>query len=326
MGLLHKLLKLSHHSHTNKRLPNHASSHGVLLLMVLLLGVFMSLSVQSFASADITEQDQIGLSGVIPALEPTEKAVILMPKDGSQTSTQNITVSGSCQQGTFIQIFRNDVFAGSTVCLGGEFSLIISLVTGNNTLIAKTIDNLKQYGPDSDPVTVTFTPDTSPGAGSGSGAGPQLSIRGEDLYLRSVSQGVSFKLDLAVQNGSQPYAVHVDWGDGSYDTFPVASAGDFTARHVYNQAGLQVIHVTVTDEKGNKAHLQYVVIINGPAPAAAATSQGGNTQPPYVPPTLPIVWPMYLLLLVIVLAFWLGERYELRRLKRTGQLIDRPVF
>jgi hypothetical protein len=119
--------------------------------------------------------------------------------------------------------------------------------------------------------------------------------------------------------------MHIDWGDGSYDTFPVSQAGNFTARHVYNQAGLQAAHITATDSKGNKANLQYMVIINGPAPTAAATTRG-DSQPPYVPPTLPIIWPMYLLLLVIIAAFWLGEKYELHRLKRTGQLAHRPTY
>jgi hypothetical protein len=71
--------------------------------------------------------------------------------------------------------------------------------------------------------------------------------------------------------------------------------------------------VRVTDAQGNSALLQLVTVVNGPAESVGATNGNGRGS---LGGTLIAVWPLYVLAILMVLFFWLGERREAAKLRR----------
>jgi hypothetical protein len=73
----------------------------------------------------------------------------------------------------------------------------------------------------------------------------------------------------------------------------------------------------VSDSAGNAAYLQFVTVINGPADAIGATKGSGLGS---IGGDLLAAWPLVGLACVMTLFFWLGERRELRKLRRRHML------
>jgi hypothetical protein len=148
------MLKLIHHKHSGKLRPHEHTSYlplGALLLVVgLLLGVYTS-----YAASPGPQAGSIGLTGVVPGNPPTAAPTIDTPKDGTHFSTTPVTVSGTCPKNTLVEVFKNNIFAGSIPCTdAGKYSLDIDLLIGANVLFARVYDDLNQAGPDSNKPTV----------------------------------------------------------------------------------------------------------------------------------------------------------------------------
>src|ERR1041385_9148280 len=91
----------------------------------------------------------LGVEGLVNGAPPTQAPTISVPKNGQTFSSIPITVSGLCQSGLLVEIFKNDVFSGSAQCRNGSFSLLVDLFNGQNDLIARVYDALNQASPDS---------------------------------------------------------------------------------------------------------------------------------------------------------------------------------
>ena len=306
---LHKKLKLSPHNHTGRRLPRSATSHGVLLVILLLTGVLV-FSTSHVAVADITEQGQVAVAGFVRGPAPDRAAVITQPANNSTTHVSPIAVSGVCYGFNIIQIYKNGIFAGSTMCTNQKFLLSIDLLIHRNELVAKTVDNMGQYGPDSNPVVVNYIPVMPLTTGS-----RQLLLTTDQSY-QAATAGKSFNLELIATGGKLPYALPIDWGDGTASVVPQDAEGVVKIPHTYQYGGLYKVKTGLTDSAGSKATLDVMVVVNGtPKPAPAFT--GPTEEPPtYVAPSLKLIWPLYLLSIALVAVFWLGERAELYRLKK----------
>src|SRR3954471_12928371 len=104
------------------------------------------------------QSGSVGLQGEIPGSPPTTGATITVPGNGQNFSTTPITVAGICPKGLLVEIFKNNVFGGSTECATGSFSLQVDLFDGRNDLVARVFDSLNQSGPDSATVSVNYNP------------------------------------------------------------------------------------------------------------------------------------------------------------------------
>lgn len=151
-------LKLSAHEHTGHKRPHEHTSYA--LLAVLLFAVGVMLSFFTAHAGDLTwtrplpKAGSIGITGTMPGKPPTTGATIATPTDGQHFSSSPIEFSGTCPADTLVELFRNDIFAGSTVCSeDGKYTATIDLLSGANTFVARVYDALNQAGPDSNKVT-----------------------------------------------------------------------------------------------------------------------------------------------------------------------------
>lgn len=301
-------LRIRHHRHTS-----YAGLIFVLLLIgILLLGV--SYSASAAPPAVNPQSGSVGLTGTVRGPAPSQAATIGSPRNGQHTSSVPITVTGSCPTSTFVLVTKNAVFAGATDCKDdGTYSLQIDLFAGQNLLVARISDALGQFGPDSAAVTIFY--DAAVLATPNS-VGKQLFIQA-DTTVTAVSPGQSLTRFVTLVGGSGPYAVSWDWGDGATSLSSQPSEGTVSGSHTYDRAGNYRVVVKVSDAQGNAAFLQLVTVVNGPITAVGASNSNGKGA---LPGSLLTAWPLYLLAIFMVSFFWLGERRELRLLRKQGKL------
>lgn len=243
----------------------------------------------------------IGLEGTISTAPPKQGATITSPGNGANFTTTPITVNGLCPNGLLVKLFSNNVFVGSVNCANGSYSIQIGLFSGQNELVARVYDALDQAGPDSNTVTVRYT-DTN-----FLQFGTSLSL--SSIYARrGANPGEELQWPIILSGGSGPYAISIDWGDGSPpDLQSQPFPGNITIKHSYKAAGIYKIIIKATDKNGATAYLQLVGVGNGKASASGTNT---NTKSSTVITKI-IWWPMLLLLPLIPAAFWAGRRNEL---------------
>jgi hypothetical protein len=249
------------------------------------------------------QSGSIGLEGTISSAPPTRGATIAVPGNGAIFTAVPITVSGLCPSGLLVKIFDNNIFVGSTVCSGGSYSLQVDLFSGRNDLVARVYDALDQAGPDSNTVTVTFND-------------AQFLQFGTHVSLSSVyaergaPPGTELDWPVLLNGGTGPYAISVDWGDGSpSDLLSVANAGTITLKHVYKIAGIYKVIVKVTDKNGGTAFLQLV------GQATGAIQSNGKGGAAIIENKL-LWWPILAMVPLIFAAFWAGRRHEIYARRR----------
>jgi hypothetical protein len=306
------------HQHFGKLRPHRHTSYAGLFFVLVVAGILLlgsSWGAEAAPPAVNPQSGSVGLSGTVRGPAPSTAAVILTPRSGSRTSSIPITVAGTCPTGTFVSVEKNGAFGGVTACQDdGTFSLLVDLFDGNNRLVAKVSDALGQNGPDSAGVDVFYT-------------APSLSIPGaigKQLFLEASTTVVAgnpaqaISRSATIVGGVGPYAVSWDWGDSADDLVSQAFEGSVSATHSYDRPGTYRVVIRVTDSVGNTAYLQLVTVINGPADAIGTTHGNGLGA---LPGLLLTAWPLYVLVLVMVIFFWLGERREYRKLRRKKLLL-----
>jgi len=210
-----------------------------------------------------------------------------------------------------VLITKNGAFAGATDCqANGTYKLDIDLFDGQNQLVAKVSDALGQYGPDSTAVSVFYAAPSL--AVPGGSVGRQLFMQA-DTTVYAVSPGQNLSRSLTIVGGVGPYAVSWDWGDGTTSLVSHAGEGAIAASHTYARPGNYRVIVRVTDGVGNAAFLQLVTIVNGPVAATGTTNGSGLGS---LPGSLLTAWPLYILALLMVALFWLGERVGIAKARR----------
>lgn len=275
-----------------------------LLLLASCLVVVAVASVQ----AQNPQSGSINISGTVPGNPPTQPAVITSPSNKQQFVTNRITVSGTCPLFTTVLIYRNNVFAGSTPCLAnGTFSLDITLTTGQNDLVARVIDSLNQFGPDSTMVSVYYNKELTPTGQFGSSL-----ILVTDAVYRGSFPGDEIFLDLTIVGGMASYALIINWGDGQEELIALDAQGKNNFSHIYKQPGIYTVSFTATDKNKQTAYLQTVVIVNG-QPATIETSTTSEVSN-LIDKTLPV----YALILLFI-TFFLGGFWSGRKLIKKGK-------
>ena len=313
-------LKIIEHKHSGKlRSQEHTSYVGLALVLLMAFFPLMVYTAGAATPYDGPEARSVGLSGVVPAKPPTTAATISMPTNGQRFAQTPITVKGTCPTGTLVELFKNDIFAGSTTCSDtGGYSIDIDLLIGQNLLIARVYDALNQPGPDSNAVTVFY--DAIPPQ-----AGPltPLDFGGDQLLLitdavfRGSFPGDEMNVPVTILGGAPAYALNIQWGDGENS---VISRNDnllFNAPHVYKKPGTYQLSLQATDVSGRVAFLTVAAIINGQPDTVAATASSNSSDN-----KLLLLWPQYTSTLAILISFWLGERRERSVLSKRGLLLE----
>lgn len=250
----------------------------------------------------------IGVTGTLPSNPPTRGATIATPRTGQNFTSVPVTVSGLCPTDLLVKIFDNNVFMGSVMCVGGSYSIQIDLFSGRNDLVARVYDALDQAGPDSNIVTVTFD-DTQFNPSGG-----QLLILTSDYARRGANPGATLVWPIILSGGTGPYAISIDWGDNKpQDLIVQQFPGVIDLKHVYDTAGIYTITIKATDKNGVTAYLQLIGVANGAITSSAA--DGGDENE--IVTIVKVLWlPALLMVPLIMVAFWLGRRYELAALRK----------
>lgn len=294
------------HRHMRVFLPTLRQAFLLVVLAFLLATGASGLARAAVPPPKNPQSGSVGLEGTISAPAPTRGATITTPGNGATFTSVPITVNGLCPQGLLVKLFANNIFVGSVMCVTGSYSLQTDLFSGQNDLVARVYDALDQAGPDSNIVTVRFND-------------AQYLEFGTHVTLSSVyaklgaDPGEVLSWPIIVSGGTGPYAISVDWGDGSpTDLLSDPFAGTLMLTHVYKSAGVYKITVKATDSKDGEAFLQLVGVGNG----KVTQNSTGNGNSSSVTKIIVLWWPAVAMLPLIFAAFWIGRRHELFTLRK----------
>lgn len=303
-----------HHSHTGRLVHHRETSYALLTFLVLAVGVFLASFTWS-ALAATSGGDQYAVMAVVPGPRPTSPAVITSPSNGQNFAANPVTVEGTCPAKSLVKIFTNGILAGSILCdASGHFRVPIDLVIGRNDLTARPYNALDQEGPESPTVTVTLT--QAPGT---FGFSDELIIQSVNYY-RGTMPGQEIVWPIVLVGGQAPYAVSIDWGDGTSDVVTRLAPGPFTVKHTYQKTGGYLgsfpLIIRAADAAGHTAYLQLTTIVN----ASTAVNDKGGAIATATSSWL-VIWPLWILLLLMILSFWLGERREKKIMLRRMEVL-----
>lgn len=291
------------------------------MAIILMAGVVTALLTRSVALAAATDPvtGQEGIYAVVPAPVPTSAPRITNLAGGSIiTSSDPLSLQGNCPPQTLVKVYKNNVFAGSTFCQSGSFSLKIDLFFGANSLTLTSYNANDVAGPSSTPLPVTLSVPAVNGVRSPASAANQLVIT-SDAYYKGVKVSTPQQWTLTIQGGQAPYAVDIGWGDGTSDLISRGTGGSFTVQHTYQKAGSgnppsYTLTAQATDQTGLKSFLQLSNIVSGNQTGVVSSLHHGYD----LSRAIRLAWQSLLGLLLIILAFWLGERREAFVLRRAA--------
>lgn len=277
-------------------------------LCALCLLCFQTAQVQAATPVENPQSGSIGIEGRIPSSPPTRGATITTPTNGQSFVRTPITVAGLCPKGLLVKVFSNNVFVGAVPCDTGSYSLQIDLFSGQNDLVARVYDAFDQAGPDSNIVKVTFNDSQfNPFKTS------LLSLT-SSYAQRGANPGDVLTWPVILTGGAGPYAISVDWGDGKgTDLKSQQFAGTIDLKHVYDSAGVYRVIVKATDVNGLTAYLQLVAVANGAVISNVPVEDSDQKQQVLTE----VLWlPAAICIPMVIIAFWLGRRYELAALRK----------
>ncbi len=280
---------------------------GVVITLVAASMLFWAAAYVSAQSSANPQTGSVGVTGQIPADPPTVGATISFPTNDQTFTTVPITVNGICPADLLVKVFKNDVFAGSIIChVNGSYELDIDLFSGRNEIIARVFDALEQPGPDSN-IAVIFYDD------SATNNGADKLILTSNFATRGADPGATITWPLALVGGIGPYAISVDWGDGTSEVISLGFRGNFVLRHKYEQPGVYKTIVKASDSQKDTAFLQLVSIGNG---LLQGKLDDGTGSGQVITKNIYVLWPLYIMVFFVITTFWLGRKYEVRRIRK----------
>lgn len=301
------------------------SLHPITILLLLCIGVLMIASTYKALGASSTT-----LSMNITAVPLTEPATITKPLDQDRFQSPDIAVEGTCPDNSYVKIYKNQVFSGVALCISGKFKIMISLSQGANILQAKVFNFSDQEGPESASITVYYdapqpitptSPAPSPPSQPKPSAPTDLFKIITDYKYKVHKNGQPIELDLALAGGTSPYALAVDWNDGKINPIARTDKSPFRVEHTYAEKPRMytyVIKVAASDLNGSSDYIQLMAVVDGNT--SAGPSVAGPTGPGdknnLFGRWLVYLWPAYLIIVLMVLSFYLGEREERHTLLR----------
>ncbi len=349
--------RVSHHRHSGRVLPRRSTSYPLLTMIVLCVGVLIGGWTHIVTAATNPygppQSGSYMVHASVPGPAPTQPASIVSPTTGTHFTDKPIIIRGNCPADSgdgYVSIYRNGFYSGTALCdTNGTYQLSIDLFAGANQLVAKVYNFTDVPGPASAPITVYYdppqpsvipdapTPATStsskskPAAqGFSVNAAPNSSAPlttivpltlSTDFTIHGyyVGQQSIWQLDLG--GGAAPYALAVEWGDGSNSVASRGEAGPVRLTHTYEKPGgyhgNYVVKFTATDAAGSQTYLQLLVIVNSrmPSTVGSTSPNDGGYASGMLHTLRNYIWPSYGVVVLMLASFWLGERREYRILK-----------
>ena len=317
-----KALKLQEHKHTAKIMHHKHTSYRALFLLMMVFGLSLLLIGKSASAADYV------LNARVAAPLPTVAPKITTPAPNSTVSNPNIVISGTCpiiEPAIVVVLYRGDTMLGSAGCSSaGKFLGSFSLIEGNNIITPKLVTITTDAGPVGESVNIAYVKpsDTSPSPTSSStknssvqpSATPtQTAVKPSDLQIVSAApliiyrQNQSIVWKINVDGGQTPYTIMVDWGDGTKETFVVASAGEQALEHTYTKAINTVVRASAKDATGREVYTSVAGVSIGAAQnpeVYGASKQAQNKSLPLVQ-----VWLIFGLTLALLFLMWLRHQH-----------------
>ena len=335
--------KLLHHRHTS-----HLALTCLLAVIGAAIVMFQFAIQQNAQALPPPVSHDVNISALVPGPPPTTGATITLPVDGTELPYEPTTqVGGTCAVDTVVVVSSNNSIVGSSACTAaGTFNLLVQLSPGQNILTAKNYDFMDQAGPDTPSVTITLTvPVTETPSEPGEESvllvqptqpelpnnpymapsintqpllcdeydPPEVTIGGAPRVSvvcipRSVQQNVGYTLGVLVWGGTPPYALDIDWGDGSteHGLVSLASAGYVKIPFRYASAGNFAISIKLKDKSGAAAYVQAAVMVSGESKSFIAGINEAITRIQWFETPVPV----YLLAVALTLGFWGGDLFD----------------
>lgn len=298
-------VRISHHKHSGRHLPLRYTSYSILFFLIAFTSLVVLFAGVATYAYEKVGQGAVSLSGFSKGPPPKNAAEITKPLMSTIYDYNIIAIEGDCERTKFIELFRNSVLAGGTICSeDNRFKLHLTIVPGKNDLQARIHDSLQQYGPDSEIITVWYNVPLPP-------------VTTLLVYTKPIQKGIllgqDLELEYIISGGDYPYAVSVDWGD---DTIPYVMIhhknATYKTKHKYEKAGQYNIIVSVTDQRNSKALFQSVVVVHSDKdtlpPTTTTASCSGASCLSGALKTLDWAWPTLVVAAMMTLSFWLGEK------------------
>lgn len=134
------------------------------------------------------------------------------------------------------------------------------------------------------------------------------------------ASGKSYSWTLSLSGGIAPYAITVAWDDGSSTTIVRSNTDSFQITHVYRLVNVLSdnynIRIRAVDSVGSVANLQLAALVtfNGAQPSKTTAT---TAKPSFITSSVKfatqwvwLVWPFYIIVLLMTISFWLGEKEE----------------
>jgi hypothetical protein len=148
-------------------------------------------------------------------------------------------------------------------------------------------------------------------------AGDPLLLRADYHYEVHLGRQ-AVDLALGITGGMQPYAIATDWGDGTTTKLTRTDTSPFTVSHTYDTPSGPNKNYTVlvhaSDAQGGTSLMQLSVVVKGDGLTLLA---GGTTIGNFLDDVqhwLWIIMPAYIVVVLMAIGYYLGEREEYRQL------------
>jgi hypothetical protein len=269
------------------------------------------LSLVLFVFGPVARADTYNVNATVPYDTPTIPATYDNSLNGFSSSVRLTRIFGTCQQvfpSSVIAIYRDGVLIGSTTCSAlNRYEVVVDLINGQNTLIAKTLNLNGLYGPDSSKVTVIYSPPTErptpvPGAPAivVQDANSTLSIITNTPFQVVNSKSKTVSVSISVDGGSNPYVVELNWGDGTVDSRQVSLSGTYIFSHDYSKPGSYTAKASVTDVLGVRREQFFAVVALGTLDQQASKQDVVKQQPSSVASADTYAYMWWILLAVVL--------------------------
>lgn len=343
------LVSIAPHPHTGRPLHRRHTSHGVLMIALVLTGVLLFNNLGALRAAGLQASGTTTVTVSVGGNPPTVGATITFPSNGSITESELVQVAGDCPINTLVATYNNGFFAGSSMCQDtGTYKTIIQLAIGPNQLQSQNYDGINQPGPVTQQVLISrvvpvnsnapivsttpkvaavaadIAPDPKPpvippapqptvnpcfDTSELQALNPSRPTIIANCIKRNIFSGEPMTLPIMVIGGTAPYALFIDWGDGTTDLKTVLDTKYNDYLHTYTTAGIKVVTLKTTDANGTTSYLETVVQVNGTTPAANASPIANFTN------SLSNIWteapvPLYVAAVTLVLGFWVGDIFQ----------------
>lgn len=140
-----------------------------------------------------------------------------------------------------------------------------------------------------------------------------------DYHYQTYNQGEPVTWDIRMSGGSPPYRLSIDWKDNTTSSFGPQSETTFHLQHTFYNAGSYQPLLKAEDADGTVVTMQLLAILKAKGSLSIASSLVRDTKN-----YLWIIWPAYIIILLMLVSFWLGEYQIIQRLGFVPKQKRRP--